>query len=138
MENAPVGAQAASAAALIQMVAVGGNVFLIKSGDAHEVIRIDENGTVRNIQLKVPQGVDPRSIFPDPNLGLTAVAYGPGERDSSLLQFDVATGAATGQVDVSGMSPVSAICRYGDKYYGVRMNKAGATLMQGELTKATP
>jgi hypothetical protein len=138
MENEPLPGQAESAASMIQMQAVGGNVFLIKSGSVHEVFRIDENGTVSDTQLKVPQGVDPRSIFPDPDLGLTTLTFGPVGQDSTLLQFDLSTGATTGHVQVSGMSVLSAICKREGKYYGVKMSKTGATLMVGELTKTTP
>jgi hypothetical protein len=138
MENAPPSLQAQSATSLIQMQAVGRSVFLIKSGSIHEIFRIDENGTVSATQLKVPQGADPRSIVPDPDLGLTTVTFGPVGQDSSLLQFDLSTGAATGHVQVSGMSVLSAICKREGKYYGVKMSKTGATLMVGELTKTIP
>lgn len=138
MENFPVAGQAESAASVFQMQAVGSSVFLIKSGSVYEIFRIDENGTISNNQLKVPPGADPRSIFPDPELGLTMVAFGPAGEDSSLLQFDFSTGEKIGQVQVSGMSVLSAICRRADKYYGVRIKQTGATLMVGELNKATP
>ncbi|WP_035351647.1 hypothetical protein [Edaphobacter aggregans] len=126
------------AASSIQLSSVGDAVYLIKSARNHEVYIVQKDGTVRVVPLKVPEGVDPRAIFPDPSLGLVTIAYGPGERDSALLRFDSATGIVSGQLKVTGLSPVSVMCRRDDKFYGVRVNQTGQALLVGELQQSLP
>lgn len=133
IENTSEAFQMALSASSIQLTSVGDAVYLLKSGQTHEAYIIDKDGGIRTLGLRPPEGVDPRGIFPDPSLGLVTIAYGPGERDSSLLRFDTSTGALIGQIQVTGISPVSVMCRKDNKFYGIRINLSGAALLEGDL-----
>jgi hypothetical protein len=133
IENTSNAFQMALSASSLQLSSMGDTVYLIKSGQTHEVYIIDKDGAIRSLGLKPPEGVDPRAILPDSSLGLVTIAYGPGERDSSLLRFNASTGAPLGQIQVTGMSPVSVMCRKDNKFYGIRINQNGAALLVAEL-----
>ena len=135
MESAPPAGKMETAASPIQLQTIGGAVVLVKPGIDNRVYLIDEHGAVNSIHLETPAGVDPRSVFPDPELGLTMLTFGPGQRDASLLRFDPVTGKESGEVKITGMALTSSICKHASKYYGIRVDHTGATLMIGSLTK---
>lgn len=136
IENAPPEGKMETAASPIQMQRIGGAVFLVKPGEDNRVYRIDEHGTASSIHLETQAGVDPRSVFPGPELGLTMITFGPGQRDAALVRFDPLTGKRLSEIRVSGMPLTSSIYKHTNGYYGIRVEDVGATLMLGAMTGA--
>ena len=134
METQPISDQVKFALSSLELTSADKGVLVFKPGPAPWVMRIESTGKVSKLEIKPPMGVELRSIV---NFGseLSIVAFGKNDRNAHILQFDKRDGHSIGELKIVGIASTSAICLKSGTYYGVRISKTEADLVEGHLVK---